>query len=107
MRDDKTVRFGFAQPKQILEMYRLLCAGKTVPCDSFCQIFDSETKNGTDMAKYNELLEAAVQSIARTFQKRAAAGLQSSRDFVIPNEQEQARETTDFELVTWLVIKSP
>jgi hypothetical protein len=33
-------------------------------------------------------------------------GLQSGRGFVIPNEQEQARETTDFELVTWLVIKN-
>jgi len=59
------------------------------------------------MTLYNKLLQAAVDSIARTFQKRVAAGLQSGRDFVIPNQSEQARETTDFELITWLVVKTP
>ncbi|SRR6266567_2439691 len=59
------------------------------------------------MKLYNQLLAAAVDSIAKTFQKRVAAGLQSGRDFIIPNEQDQARETTDFELITWLVIKAP
>jgi len=43
---------------------------------------------------------------AKTFQKRFAAGLQTGRDFIILNEQEQARETTNFELITLLVINS-
>jgi len=106
VRDDGVVRFSFAQPKQILEIYRLLCGGKAAPYEQLCQLFDTETNNGGDMKKYNTLLAAAVDSIARTFQKRVAAGLQTSRDFVIPNQKEQARETTDFELITWLVIKS-
>ena len=104
---DGTVRFSFAQPKQILEIYRLLCSGKAAAYEQLCQLFDTETQNGSDMSLYNKLLDAAVESIARTFQRRVAAGLQSSRDFVIPNQQEQARETTDFELITWLVIKAP
>jgi len=104
---DGTVRFSFAQPKQILEIYRLLCSGKAAAYEQLCQLFDTETQNGSDMNLYNKLLDAAVESIARTFQRRVAAGLQSSRDFVIPNQQEQARETTDFELITWLVIKAP
>jgi hypothetical protein len=58
------------------------------------------------MSRYNKLLTAAVASIAKTFQKRVAAGLQSGRDFVIPNQQDQAKDTTDFDLVTWLVIKT-
>jgi SNF2 family DNA or RNA helicase len=107
VRDDGTVRFSFAQPKQILEIYRLLCSGKAAAYEQLCQLFDNETKNGADMALYNKLLSAAVDSIAKTFQKRVAAGLQTSRDFVIPNQQEQARETTDFELITWLVIHKP
>lgn len=44
--------------------------------------------------------------IVRTFQKSVASGLQSHRSYKIPNEEEQARETADFELVTWLVIRS-
>jgi SNF2 family DNA or RNA helicase len=107
VRDDGVVRFSFAQPKQILEIYRLLCAGKAAAYEQLCQLFDNETNNGGDMQKYNALLATGVDSIAKTFQKRVAAGLQTSRDFVIPNQQEQARETTDFELITWLVIKSP
>jgi len=106
-RDDGTVRFTFAQPKQILEIYRVLCSGKAEAYQQLCQLFDTETNNGTDMKKYNALLDTAVESIARTFQKRLAAGLQASRDFVIPKQKEQARETTDFDLVTWLVIQQP
>jgi len=67
---------------------------------------NTETKNGADMNLYNKLLAAAVDSIAKIFQKRVAAGLQTSRDFVIPNQEEQANDTTDFELITWLVIKA-
>ena len=104
VRDDKTVRFGFAQPKQILEMYRLLCAGKTAAYDALCQIFDAETKNGSDMSKYNALLETAVQSIARTFQRRLVTGITGHREFVIPRESEQPLETSQFDLVSWLVI---
>jgi hypothetical protein len=99
--------FLFGQPKQILEIYRLLCGGKAAAYESLCQLFDNETKNGADMSLYNKLLAATVDSIAKTFQKRVAAGLQTSRVFVIPNQSEQARETTDFQLITWLVIKAP
>jgi hypothetical protein len=106
-RDDGTVRFTFAQPKQILEIYRLLCAGKTQAYERLCQLFDAETNNGADMAPYNKLLEAAVESIARTFQKRAAAGLQTARDFIIPDHQPKAHESADLDLVTWLVIQKP
>jgi hypothetical protein len=107
VRDDATVRFSFAQPKQILEIYRLLCAGKAAACEQLCQLFDTETQDGADMKLYNKLLAGAVESIAKTFQKRVAAGLQSGRSFVIPNQQEQAGENADFELITWLVIKAP
>ncbi|MCI0539935.1 MAG: hypothetical protein L0Z50_32420 [Verrucomicrobiales bacterium] len=100
------MRFSFAQPKQILEIYRLLCSGKTAPYEQLCRLFDAETSDGAEMNLYNKLLDATVHSIAKTFQKRVAAGLQSGRDFVIPNQNEQARKTTDFELITWLVIKA-
>ena len=57
------------------------------------------------MDKYSNLLVKAINAIVRTFQKRTAAGLQASRDFVIPDKQEQATDASDFELITWLVIK--
>jgi len=44
--------------------------------------------------------------IVDVFRKRAAAGLQSGRGFILPNAQEQVHDKTDLELVTWLVIKN-
>lgn len=58
------------------------------------------------MDAYSGLLGKAINAISRTFRKRTAAGLQSGRDFVIPDKQEQATGASDFELITWLVIKS-
>jgi len=52
-------------------------------------------------------LSVGSASSAKTFQKHVAAGLQSGRGFVIPDQQEHASETNDFELTTWLVIKRP
>ena len=58
------------------------------------------------MAVYKSILEESVNATAATFTKQVASGLQSSGSFVIPNHDEQANETTDFELITWLVIKA-
>jgi len=43
--------------------------------------------------------------MAHTFRKRTAAGLQAGRNFVIPDKEQQADDASDFELITWLVIK--
>ena len=103
--DDGNVRFGFAHPKQILDIYRILCSGKAEAYGQLCNLFDQETSHGSDMKAYDTLLQKAVDSLAATFRKRAASGLQSGRGFVLPNAHEQVHEKTDLELVTWLVIK--
>ncbi len=105
VRDDREVRFGFAQPKQILEMYRVLCSGQAAPYEELCALFDQQTQNGSDMAKYEQLLASAVASIVRTFKRRAIGNLLSSRAGVIPKRQQQVRSTDDLELITWLIIK--
>ena len=105
VREDGEVRFTFAQPKQILEMYRQLCETKTGPYDELCALFDEHTDNGADMSGYDKLLREAVRSISHTYEKRAFGSLRSGRGGVLPLESEQVGDTTDFELVTWLVIK--
>jgi hypothetical protein len=105
--NDGNVRFGFAQPKQILEIYRLLCSGKSAPYSELCNLFDQETDHGTKMDAYGVLLRKAVDAIAVTFRRRAASGLQSNRAFVLPDEQDQVSENSDLELITWLVVKKP
>ena len=43
VRDDGIVRFSFAQPKQILEIYRLLCPGNLRPTNSFASCLTTDT----------------------------------------------------------------
>jgi hypothetical protein len=107
VRDDGIVRYTFAQPKQILEIYRLLCTGQTAPDEALCNLFDAETKNGSEMNHYSELLRKALDSISQTFKKRALTGLLSGRGGVLTDMSKHVSTTADFELVTWLSIKAP
>ena len=107
IREDGVVRFTFARPKQILDMYRLLCAEVEDPYDNLCALFDQQTNNGADMAQYNDLLQKTVDSLSRTYGKRAISNLLSGRGGVLPLKAEHIHQTTDFELITWLVIKDP
>ena len=107
IREDGVVRFTFAQPKQILDMYRLLCTGVEDPYDDLCALFDRLTNNGADMTQYNDLLQKTVDSLSRIYDKRAISNLLSGRGGVLPTQAEHIRQTTDFELITWLVIKNP
>jgi hypothetical protein len=102
--DDRVIAYNFAQPKQVLEVFRSLCAGQTGAYEELCRLFDRQTTGGADMERYDRLLDAAVRSIERTYRKRASAKLGDGRDGLLPNKQEQVREKTDFDLVTWLVI---
>jgi SNF2 family DNA or RNA helicase len=103
--DDGNVRFGFAQPKQVLDIYRILCSGKSVPYSDLCNLFDQETNHGAKMDVYGILLRKAVDSIVVTFRRRAATGLLSGRSFVLPVAHDQVNNQTDFELITWLVVR--
>ena len=102
IRDDGEVRFTFAQPKQVLEMYRLLCAGVATAYDELCDMFDKQIDHGADMTEYNDLLDRAVKSLSKSYNKRAIGNLLSGG--ALPNQDEHINNMTDFELITWMVI---
>jgi superfamily II DNA or RNA helicase len=113
--DDGAVRFGYSQPRQVLEVMRLLCQGQTEADQELCDIFNKETDEGQDMGRYHVLLTKALTSVRQQYQQKVAVAAKSAgrngNDFMIPEESEQLTETatnaaTDsFELVTWLVIE--
>jgi len=82
-----------------------LCADRTTVYEELCNLFDRETQNGTNMMRYNELLQAAINSIATTFRRRSLSQLQTSRSAVLVDQPQQVTNTTEFDLITWLVIK--
>jgi hypothetical protein len=99
------VRYNFVQPKQILEIYRLLCAGKTQAYEDLCHLFQQQTANGCSMKRESELLDKAVSSLSRTFTKRVANNLfNTGKKALLPPKEQQVTKTTDFELISWLII---
>lgn len=105
IRDNGDVRYNFTNAKQILEIFRMLAAGNDKALEKLCDIFNSETSNGNEMKKYDELLEKAINEITRTFKKRAVGALLSGRGGKLPTQAQQVKGADDFELITWLIIK--
>jgi hypothetical protein len=102
---DGAVRYNFTAPKQVLEVFRALCQGKTQAYTDLCQLFDEQTHNGQDMSQYTALLDQAVAAIAAQFAKKNAANLFAGRSGKLLDASKAVKASADFELITWLVIK--
>jgi superfamily II DNA or RNA helicase len=106
IRDDGQVRFNYTNAKQILEIYRLMCSGKSQAFEELCEIFNAETNQGEDMQKYSELLAKAIDEISRIFNKRSNQKITGNdRGALLIPKSKRINETNNFELVTWLIIK--
>ncbi len=103
--DTGDVRYSFAQPKQVLDMFRDLCAGRTEADRATCELFNHQTTNGLEMSQYSDLLERSVHTILTQFGKKSIDNLLSSRGAKLPPASKRAKSVDDFELITWLVIK--
>ena len=95
------------QPKQCLELFRALAARHPNALSKLCDAFDTRTKNGEDMTHETKLLDGALESIKRTFARRATASLFSGREGLLPKASETPSSADDMELVTWLIVANP
>ncbi|OQW92352.1 MAG: ATP-dependent helicase [Beggiatoa sp. IS2] len=103
---DGTVHYNFTHPKQILTIFKNLCADVTTVYEDLCHLFDVEIQHGQNMQFYTGLLNQAFEAIAQHFQQRAVQKLQQGRSGLLPLQTEQVNHAQDFTLVTWLVIKT-
>ena len=106
IRDDGEVRYNFTAPKQILELFRLLCQGKTEPYSALCQLFNAETQHGADMNRYNGLIDQAVKVIVAQFGKKNFASLFTGKKAKLVRASHSVKSVDDFDLISWLVIKN-
>jgi hypothetical protein len=104
--DSGDVRFGFAHPKQILEIFRDSCSGHTEPYERLCAFFDDGTNNGEDMTHYSDLLLRSVKSIVQQFNNRSLSQLLTDRSAKLVNSTERPNSADDFELISWLVVQN-
>ncbi len=107
IQDSGTIRFGCANARQALEVFEAVASGKTEPIMRLCDQFDRETEKGQNMSHYNGLLNGIIAHIRQAHASNVAKGLGKDgfHDFVVPKESEAPKDSTDFELVTWLIIK--
>lgn len=105
IRTDGTVRYNFTHPKQILDIYRLLCTGKNEPLQELCDLFNEETNNGLEMKEYSDLLLNAIAAIKGSFKRKNLSMLTSSRSASIIPSDKQIDGSGKFELITWLILK--
>ena len=82
-----------------------MCEGKTEPFEDLCSIFNRETENGKDMKAYTELMQKAVKNITKSYKKKTSEKLTFDRNAVIAPVEKQVNKLSDFELITWLIIK--
>lgn len=100
------VRFNYTNAKQILEIYRLMCAGNNKSYEVLCDLFNEETQQGENMNQYTELLKQAIEEISRVFNKRSNQKIiGNDRGALLIPKSKRINEINNFELVTWLVIK--
>ena len=109
IRNTGDIRYGCANTRQVLDLFESAAVGKVDSLQDLCIQFDTETQNGVNMGLYNGLLKAVIDHVKRahTTTQTNNMGLSGTRDFELPLESETPRDTSDFELVTWLIITTP
>lgn len=105
--DDGRVRLKFTQPKQTLDLFRKLAAGRDEPLQELCKLFDQKTEHGAEMSLYNGLMKKALASIREAHGERGRQNLLAGRGGRLPKKSESPTDSdSDYDLVTWLVILS-
>ena len=106
IRNSGDIRYGCINAKQVLDLFEASTVGKEDAIDDLCLWFDKETEYGDNMTHYNKLLDTVISHITRSHQKTQSnsIGRSGTRGFRLPVESEIPRNSSDFELVTWLVI---
>ena len=109
IRENGDIRYGCANAKQVLDLFEAVAVGKSDALEPLCIQFDQETEHGKKMGDYDKLLAAVIGHITRSHNKTQIKNLgrRGGRNFKLPVASEKPRDSDDFELVTWLVIKSP
>ncbi len=104
IKDDGTVVYNHLEPQKLLSSMRLVCKGFATPDKARCALFNKQTKDGTDMTKYSELLGKAIQSIIHVKDESEVDSLFSDGGSTFG--QDDIKGLDDFELICFVVLKS-
>ena len=101
--EDEEVICDHLSPKEMLDKMRYLCKGKTTSIPESYNLFNKETKDGSNMKAFSELLGQAISSIIDVKEESDIDSFLSGGQVgFLTNE---IKGLDDFELVCFLVIK--
>ena len=101
--NDGEIIANHLQPKDILDMMRLLAKGKTSPNKVLCDEFNEETRDGCDMGAISRCLEQAIDSIVAKKEESDVSSFLNG-DFV-DFKSETIKGLDDFELICFFVVR--
>ena len=107
IRKSGDIRYGCLNAKQVLDLFEAAAVGKEDIIDHLCLQFDQETEFGKKMDDYNKLLDAVISHISRSHTKTQTQAIKSGspRDTKLTPASKAPKDSGNFKLVTWLVIK--
>ena len=103
VRDGSVIHIDHLQPKKLLDAFRQLCKGKSTPDYDLCRQFNAETKDGSNMRHYSDLLYFAVKSIVDLNEGDSIDGFLSGKPISLAASTIDGLD--DFELVCFLTVK--
>lgn len=90
-------------PKTLLDRLRHLAKGRSAPDEVLCRAFNKETRDGSRMGPYSDLLNRAVSAIGEGREKSTLdAFLEGDDEPIFGREQSTV---SDFELISFFVVK--
>ena len=100
---DGDVVINHLSPKDLLDRFRSLCKGQAEPDKDLCRLFNKETRDGVDMARYSKLLNQAVESIVQTKDVSDLESFLTGAQTTLFTGRKT--EPDDFELIDFLVVR--
>jgi hypothetical protein len=97
------VKLTYFHARQILDIYKKVCAGQNAVLKDLVAQFDRETDNGRSMKSYSALLETAVSILEQKKQETGIKSLFSKGGTRLQKSGYAGSE--DFELVSFLVLR--
>ena len=101
--NDGNVVCDHLSPKEMLDIVRFLCKGKTEPIPELYRQFNYETRDGRDMTKFSNLLGDAIASIIEVKEESDIDGFLSGKQLSLFSNEIKGLD--DFELICFLVVK--
>ncbi len=103
IQEDGEIKINHLGVKNTLDLLRTTCKNQTEPLQDVCKLFNQETKEGSKMDKYSNLLEKAALSIVQVKEESDLSSLFTSGSQVL--FQQTIKGLDDFELIAFVVVR--